>query len=114
MSKVDSTWYRQVVAPYWCQDSPLNYEFRQLAMEGKVGKFNLYWWLVGPDGYHNDQIHAWINFVAPRVEINKCTLIGYASLCTLPSWNALVRVHLPVMQVPVPLSVTFAGLAARS
>lgn len=104
MTKLEqSAWqraHRSMVAPYWCQGSPLEWHsgevgIAHLAMNGRVGTFNLSWWLLDRltpplSQAYREINHSWVHFYAPSVKINGRTLEEHAALSTLGQWNQLV------------------------
>lgn len=92
---------RTAVEPWWCGGSPLvwqasNTGLAHYAMQCKVGKFNLSWWLLGhtqppQDAEAYRQInHAWVNFVAPTVWVGEQTLVDIAAMRPLRDWQRFV------------------------
>lgn len=93
---------RQIEHPYWCVGSPLKWTtpesigIAQFAQDGKVGLFNLAWWLVNRrepppvEVYRNTNI-MWAILVAPTVTVARYSLEHHASLMTQREFCELVR-----------------------
>lgn len=104
MSSVVTPWnqfYRKVVTPYWCAGSPLDWQvdgrgLAHFAMDGRVGVFNLAWWLLGrakPPTYvaaYTGGNLQWVLMYATQVKCGGLTLADRAAMCTLREWQTLI------------------------
>lgn len=97
---------RIVIKPHWCRGSPLAWVapgghpgIAHFAEDGKVGQFNLAWWLlerISPpmDGQvYKDAPLMWVIKHAPAVAVGRYKLTELASFLTLPEWQQVVGTH---------------------
>lgn len=93
---------RAVLTPYWCSGSPLAWvtpegvEIAQMARDGKVGKFNLCWWLLNrqeppPASVYKNTNLLWAIVVADRVMVQGRSLEHHASMLTQRDFQQLLR-----------------------
>lgn len=92
---------RTAVYPYWCEGSPLAWQvdgigIARFAEQGRVGQFNLAWWLMGKRKpprdvavYRASSI-GWVLLTAPAAIAAGRNLVEHASYSTLPEWQRFV------------------------
>lgn len=90
--------WRTLVTPHWCEGSPLrwttpeNVGIARFAEDGKVGLFNLSWWLIGrkeppPASVYRNTNLMWAIMNAPRIWFNGRSLVDHAAYCTHTQFN---------------------------
>jgi len=93
---------RKIVAPYWCEGSPLRWKTPQgigiahFALAGQVGSFNLSWWLLNRreppsvQAYRNTNIR-WVILVAPTVLVSGRSLTDHAAMMVQDEFQQMMR-----------------------
>lgn len=106
MMSGDTQWdrfKRIAVTPYWCEGDPLAWEIpnagigiAHFARVGKVGHFNLAWWLLArrvppldAKVYSNTRLR-WVILRAVNIRIKLWSLAEWASFMTLEEWQKFV------------------------
>lgn len=91
---------RRVVHPYWVYD-PLLWETRtegiaNFAREGKVGMFNLCWWVLGQTEpstvvYAGNLRLMWCILDAPKIRVRGKPLLDITAMLTERQFNQIAR-----------------------
>jgi hypothetical protein len=97
---LDTEYRRRLEHPWWCKGDPLLWTdegigIAPFAEAGKVGLFNLSWWLLGrveppPAAIYRNTPLIWAIMKGPAVKVDSRTLIEHAAMLTQDQFQDMV------------------------